>query len=62
MKIENARYTKEPSRPDGNEKVIGINCKVNGKPFFVSLDDDNRHYREIKRQVDAGTLTIAEAD
>ena len=30
MKIENAHYTKEPSRPDGSEKVIGINCTIDG--------------------------------
>ena len=28
----------------------------------VPLDTGNRHYIEIMRQVDAGTLTIAEAD
>ena len=62
MKIENAHYTKEPSKPDGSEKVIGINCKIDGKPFFVSLGDDNRYYREIKRQADAGIIAIAAAD
>ena len=28
----------------------------------VPIDDANIHYQEIKRQVDAGTLTIADAD
>jgi len=70
MKIENAHYTKEPSKPDGSEKVIGINCIIDGKPFFVAIGDEikdaeghaNRHYREIIRQKDAGIITIADAD
>ena len=33
-----------------------------GKIISVPLDLDNRHYAEIMRQVDAGTLTIQEAD
>ena len=77
MKIENAHYTKEPSNPTGSEKIIGINCKIDGKPFFVAIGDEikdadgnvliekghaNRHYREIMRQKDAGIITIADAD
>jgi len=30
--------------------------------MFVPLDPANRHYAEILRQVDAGTLTIQDAD
>jgi len=30
--------------------------------MFVPLAPANRHYAEIMRQVEAGTLTIAEAD
>ena len=30
--------------------------------MFVSVDENNRHYAEIKRQVDAGELTIEDAD
>ena len=30
--------------------------------FNVPLDENNRHYAEIKRQVDAGELTIEDAD
>ena len=61
MKIEKAHYTKEPSNPNGSEKIIGINCTIDGKPFFVAIGDDNRHYREIMRQKDAGIITIADA-
>ena len=28
----------------------------------VPLDEGNRHYEEILKQVEAGTITIAEAD
>jgi len=30
--------------------------------LFVPISEGNRHYDEIKRQVDAGTLTIEAAD
>jgi hypothetical protein len=30
--------------------------------MFVPLDPANRHYAEILKQVEAGTLTIQEAD
>ena len=37
-------------------------CNVNGKEVCVPLAPGNRHYDEIMRQVDAGTLTIADAE
>ena len=42
-----------------NDKVI---VDIDGVTTFVSLADDNWIYKEIKKQVDAGTLTIADAD
>ena len=39
-----------------------INCVANGEPVSVPLAVGNRHYDEILKQVDAGTLTIADAD
>ena len=39
-----------------------INVVSNGKTISVPLDPDNSHYAEIMRQVDAGELTIEEAD
>lgn len=44
--------------PDGN--VACIVCKLNGNTICIPLDPDNTHYREIMRQVDSGSLTIAE--
>ena len=42
-----------------------INFKItyeNGEVFFVPEAEGNRHYDEIMRQVNAGTLTIQEAE
>ena len=40
-----------------------IKATIDGQELFVPLGDlANRHYFEIMRQVEAGTLTIAEAD
>ena len=39
-----------------------IRATIDGQELFVPLDPANRHYAEIMRQVEAGTLTIEEAD
>jgi len=39
-----------------------IQATIDGQELFVPLDPANRHYAEIMRQVEAGTLTIEEAD
>ena len=39
-----------------------INIVLDGVTMSVPLDPANRHYAEILRQVEAGTLTIQEAD
>ena len=39
-----------------------INTTIDGVEMSVPLDPGNRHYAEIMRQVDAGELTIADAD
>ena len=41
---------------------ISIKATVDSVALMIPLDPDNRHYAEILRQVDAGTLTIAAAD
>ena len=41
---------------------IGIQATIDGTEMSVPLDPANRHYAEIMRQVEAGELTIAEAD
>ena len=39
-----------------------LECVIDGNTCAVPLDPANRHYAEIMRQVDAGELTIADAD
>ena len=39
-----------------------IQATIDGQEMSVPLDPANRHYAEILRQVEAGTLTIQEAD
>ena len=57
MNITSAKYYK---RQDGtNGSVMGT---IDNVVMSVPIDENNRHYAEIKTQVDAGTLTIEEAD
>jgi len=39
-----------------------IKATINGQEMSVPLDPANRHYAEIMRQVEAGTLVIQPAD
>jgi len=39
-----------------------INCVANGEHVSIPLTVGNRHYDEILKQVEAGTITIAAAD
>jgi hypothetical protein len=57
MNIVNAKYFK-----DGLDNIDGIIATINGVFMSVPLDPANTHYAEIMRQVDAGELTIADAD
>jgi len=57
MNITSAKYQ---NNIDGN--AICIHTVVDGMTMFVPIDPDNTDYAEIMRQVDAGTLTIEEAD
>jgi len=41
---------------------IGIQATIDGIQMSVPLDPANRHYAEIMRQVEAGTLTIQDAE
>lgn len=59
MQIINAKYL-------GSDFVSGnvaIHCEIGEQRFMtVPIDEENSHYQEIMRQVEAGTLTIQEAD
>ena len=56
--MESAKYFKDYS---GKNSVVKITDE-NGIISDVPLDESNTHYKEIKRQVDAGELTIEDAD
>lgn len=58
MDIENAQYFNS----ENNNEALGIKATIDGTQLSVPLDPDNRHYAEILRQVEAGELTIQEAD
>ena len=57
MDITSAKYVK--GRDGNNSAIIAT---IDGVSMEVPLDPANRHYAEIKRQVDEGSLTIEEAD
>jgi len=41
---------------------IGVLATIEGQNLGVPIDPANRHYAEIMRQVEAGTLVIQPAD
>ena len=43
-------------------KNVSIKATIDGVEMSVPLDPANRHYDEIMRQVEAGDLTIEDAD
>ena len=56
MNITSAQY----AQVNGvNESITVV---IDGVTMSVPLAPGNRHYDEIMRQVEAGTLTIADAD
>jgi hypothetical protein len=60
MNIESAQYEADTfADPIVNSAVRATR---EGKEFLIPLDPANTHYAEILRQVEAGDLTIADAD
>ena len=58
MTIENAKY--QTATASGSN--VSIQATIDGTVWSVPISVGNRHYDEIKKQVDAGTLTIADAN
>ena len=58
MNITSAQYAKDV-RTDEN---ISITIVCDGETLSVPIASENRHYAEIMRQVEAGELTIQEAE
>ena len=58
MNISKAKYHKLPNGTK-NENIVAT---IDGVEMWIPLKEGNRHYDEIMRQVEAGKLTIQEAD
>ena len=57
MLITNAKYNNNAQGTN-----VSVQATIDGVEMSVPLDTANRHYEEILKQVDDGTITIAEAD
>ena len=57
MIIINAKYN-----TNSFDENTSVQATIDGQEMSVPLDPTNRHYAEILRQVEAGTLTIADAE
>ena len=58
MNITSVQFINCLGQPDNS----AIKAIIDGTEISVPLDPANRHYAEIMRQVNAGTLTIEDAD
>jgi len=58
MNITSAQYINDSL----TGQLASIKATIDGNKCFVPLAPGNRHYDEIMRQVEAGTLVIQEAD
>jgi len=62
-KIENLKWIELASKTDTTDAIMsGVSAKIDGQEMFVPMTEGNRHWDEIKERVDAGELTIADAD
>ncbi len=57
MNITSAQYI-----VDMDDNNCTVQATIDGQEMSVPLDPANRHYAEILKQVEAGTLTIADAE
>jgi len=58
MNITSAQYMADSM----TGTTSSIKATIDNQELSVPLDPANRHYAEIMRQVEAGTLTILEAE
>jgi len=56
IEVTSAQYCEHEGR------VVCIKAVIDEQILMIPLDPANRHYAEIMRQVEAGELTIQEAD
>ena len=53
MNITSAKYVQGLSKTN-----INVKATIDGKEMFVPIDENNRHYAEIKAQVDLSLIHI----
>jgi len=67
MNITKAKYVMskkydESSKSWVNDENESITATIDGQEWSVPLNEGNRHYDEIMKQVAEGTITIEAAD
>ena len=63
IEITNAKYLKMTDEALGIvDKKIAIQCVYDGKNMSITINPRSERYKEIMRQVEAGTLTIQDAE
>jgi len=62
MNISSAEYVAMATDGININPQASIKTIIDGEEMFVPIDNGNVHFAEIMRQVEAGDLTIAEAD
>tara|TARA_R100000278_G_C5448764_1_gene156507 strand:+ start:44 stop:232 length:189 start_codon:yes stop_codon:yes gene_type:complete len=62
MNITSAKYQSIKENDKVVESQHNIIAIIDGQKTFVPIEQGNIEYDEIIRQVEAGTLTIADAD
>ena len=60
--INEFNITSAEYQTDEHGNNVCIQAVIDDRVTIVPLDPANRHYAEILKQVEAGTLTIADAD
>jgi hypothetical protein len=60
--MDNMNITATQYRTGIDGTNTSIKATIDGTEMSVPLDPANRHYAEIMRQVEAGTLVIEDAD
>ena len=59
INITSAQYKDDSLTGESNALIVAV---IDEHMVYVPLNPANRHYAEIMRQVDAGELTIADAE
>jgi hypothetical protein len=62
IQITSAQYVSMATNGMDVNPQASIKATINSEEMFVPIDSGNVHFAEIMRQVEAGTLTIEDAD